>query len=77
MTNQIPKLATQILIGFLMLTFTVVACNNKKDKKTETTEDTVTVKPVEPMPPIDTTKMDTASTRPVMDPGVDPVKDPN
>ena len=75
MTNKISKL---ILSGFLMLTFAVVACNNdKKDTKT-TTEDTVTVKPVDTLPPIDTSKMDTAVTRPVKDPPapVDPVKDP-
>ncbi len=77
MTNLIPKLATQTFFGFLMLTFTVVACNNNKEDKKETTKDS-TVAPMDPVPmPMDTTKMDTASPRPVKDPGVDPVKDPN
>ena len=63
MTNKMPKSAYQILLGVLMLTFTVVACNSKKDgDKTETPPDTASVKPadVTPAPTQDTTaKKDT------------------
>ena len=70
MTSKMPKPVYQIIFSLLLLAFTVAACNNeKKEEKKETVEDTTTVKPVEPMPPVvDTTKMDTASTRPVKDP---------
>jgi len=69
MTNKVSKSAYQILLGFLMLSFTVVACNNNKEEKKEPVPDTpVVVKPVE-MEPIDTTKKDTLTERPVKDPG--------
>ena len=61
MTNKIPKPAYQILLGFLMLAFTVVACNSKKEgDKKEPTPDTATIKPVDDtamkMKPTDTVK---------------------
>ncbi len=62
MTNKIPKPAFQILLGFLLLAFTVVACNSKSDKK-ETVKDSVTVTPMDPPP------VDTAKKKPVKDPG--------
>ena len=67
MTSKMPKPVYQIIFSLLLLAFTVAACNNeKKEEKKETVEDTTTVKP---MPPVsDTTKMDTATTRPVKDP---------
>ncbi len=73
MTNKIPKPVYQILLGFFMLTFTVVACNNKKngDKK-DTVTDTSVVKPMMDQPmSADTGKMDpkdTIKTKPVQDP---------
>lgn len=69
MTKKVSKSAYQILLGFLMLSFTVVACNNNKEEKKEPVPDTpVVVKPVE-TEPIDTTKKDTLTERPVKDPG--------
>jgi hypothetical protein len=75
MTNKIPKPAYQILFGFLMLVFTVVACNSKKEgDKKEPTPDTPTVQPAETLPPPvdDTPKkmepIDTAKKKPVKDP---------
>jgi hypothetical protein len=72
MTNKTKKSAYQILFGFLILAFTVVACNNKKDgDKKDPVPDTTVVAP--PPPPVDTTKKDsvteTPSERPVKDPG--------
>ena len=66
MTNKIPKPAYQVLLGFLMLAFTVVACNNKKEgNKKEPPPDTVTVMPADTLPsPVDTVKK-----KPVKDPG--------
>lgn len=79
MTNKIPKPAYQFLLGFLMLTFTVVACNSKAEKK-ETVTDTAVVKPLDeaPLPPIsDTaTKGDTARKSPTDTAKKKPVKDP-
>lgn len=69
MTNKVPKFAYQILLGFLLLSFTVVACNNNKEgDKKEPVADTPVVKPVDTMP-VDTTKKDTLTERPVKDPG--------
>ena len=76
MTNKTPKPAFQILLGFLLLAFTVVACNSKAEKK-ETVTDTTVVKPADdvppPPPPVeDTAKKtgptDTAKKKPVKDP---------
>lgn len=78
MTNKMPKPAYQMLLGFLMLTFTVVACNNKKEgDKKEPPPDTAVVKPIDtmvpPPTPPDTAKIqapgDTAKKKPVKDPG--------
>lgn len=45
--SKIPKLANQILVGFLMLIFFLVSCNDKKkDSKMDTMVDTATTKPV-------------------------------
>lgn len=70
MTNKVPKSAYQILLGFLMLSFTVVACNNNKegDKKEPAPDTPTVVKPVETAP-MDSTKKDSLSERPVKDPG--------
>jgi hypothetical protein len=72
MTNKMPKAAYQILLGFLVLAFTVVACNNKKDgDKKETPPDTATVKPADQTPPpADDTvkKKDSLGDKPVKDP---------
>lgn len=63
MASKKPKLIFQVLMGILFLSF-VAACNNESDEKA--TVDTTAVK-TDTMPammaPIDTTKMDTASTR--------------
>ena len=69
MTSKIPGLAYGILLGgFFFLA--VTACNNGGGDKKETTSDSSTTKPAEKMAPatIDTTHMDSASTRPVKTP---------
>jgi hypothetical protein len=74
MTNKMPKPVYQIFLGFLMLAFTVVACNSKKEgDKKEPTPDTATVKPMDQPPTEDTAKKmdaptDTAKKKPVKDP---------
>jgi hypothetical protein len=67
MTSQTKKTIYSLLLGAFMLSFAVVACNNKgKDKKEEAPADTTKVEEVAPPPPpVDTTKMDTVDTRPV------------
>ncbi len=61
--------ASRFMLGFsLLAAVLIVSCNNSSEKKSTGT-DTPAVKPVEQVSPppatIDTTKMDTASTRPV------------
>ena len=75
MANKIPKPAYKILLVFIMLAFTVVACYSKKDgDKKDPVTDTTAVKPMDqPTTPPDTaTKMDapadTAKKKPVKDP---------
>ena len=53
MSFKMPKHAYQILLGALMLTFTVAACNNKGDEKKE------------PEMKMDSTKMDSVKQKPV------------
>lgn len=68
MTNKIPKPAYQILLGFLMLAFTVVACNSKKEgDKKEPTPDTATIMPMDTASKMDA-PTDTAAKKPVKDP---------
>ena len=65
MISQTKKTVYRLLLGAFMLSFVVVACNNKgKEKKDETPQDTTTIE-VAPVPPVDTSKMDTVDTRPV------------
>lgn len=71
MTNKIPKPAYKILLGFLMLAFTVIACNSKKDgDKKDSVPDTTVIKMMDL--PDTSTKMDapkdTAKKKPVKDP---------
>ena len=76
MTNKMPRPVYQILLGFLMLAFTVVACNSKKEgDKKDPPPDTVVVTPVLPvLPPADDTAKkvlnpkDTVKKKPVKDP---------
>lgn len=45
---KLPKPAYQILAGLFILSFTVVACNNKKaEEKKEVTNDSLTVTPTQ------------------------------
>lgn len=67
MMNKMPKAALQFFVGVLFLSF-VIACNNKKEG--EKTDDKVedTTKTMDAPPPAqveDTTKMDSADTKPV------------
>lgn len=69
MTSQIKKTAYRLLLGVMLLSFTVASCNNKKEKKEEpSTTDTLKPAP-EPAPvqPIDTTgkKKDSLDDKPV------------
>lgn len=66
MTNQIKKTAYRLLLGVMLLSFTVAACNNKKEKKEEPAT-TDTLKPAPPpVQPIDTTgKKDSLDDKPV------------
>lgn len=70
MIHQFTRTANRFILGALILSFTVVACNSKKSDKKETIkEDTATkMEEVKPMQPIDTAHMDTADTRPVKTP---------
>lgn len=76
MTNKMPKPVYQILLSFLMLAFTVVACNSKKEgDKKDPPPDTTVIKPVDPPPPpVDDTanKMgspdDTVKQKPIKEP---------
>ncbi len=56
MASKKPKLIFQIMLAILALSFTMASCGGGGEKK-ETTDST-TIK-------MDTTKMDSASTRPV------------
>lgn len=48
MNFKMPKSVYQLILGLFLLSFTVVACNNKKDKKDPAPkEDTVVQKPVD------------------------------
>lgn len=65
MASQLKKTAYKIILGVFMASFIVASCNNDgKEKKDDKMEDTTKVEQTPP-PPIDTTKMDTADTRPV------------
>lgn len=67
MTTKMMNPAYKLLLGCFALALTVAACNNSADDKKEKAADTPAVKPVETVAPttIDTSKMDTATTRPV------------
>ena len=59
-----PKPVYQIVLGLFLLSFTVVACNNKKDKKDpEPKEDTTKQKPVDPGDPVDGGNMTTPDAK--------------
>ena len=68
--NKTTKTTLQFMIaGILFASFAFTGCNSTEEKKTGT-HDTVTVKSMEVAPPanvIDTTKKDTATTRPTPD----------
>ncbi len=70
MTSKNPKPAYQFPFALMILILlAVVSCNNKKEEKKDVTTDTTVVKPSDPVVmPVDTTKMDTATTRPVKTP---------
>lgn len=70
MNFKMPKPVYQIVLGLFLLSFTVVACNNKKDKKDPAPkEDTVAQKPVDGgnivPPPDDKMAGDTVAQKPV------------
>jgi hypothetical protein len=71
MLSKKPNHAFKIILGALVLTFTMASCNGSGDKKDSVT-DTTSVMPTQPtvdtVPKIDTSKMDTATTRPVKTP---------
>lgn len=71
MTSQIKKTAYRLLLGVLLISFTVASCNNKKDKKEEpATGDTLKPATTEPtttptQTPDSTGKVDTLGDKPV------------
>ena len=71
MLSTKPKQALKIISGAIILTLAMTSCNGGGDKK-ETVTDTTSVMPTQPtidtVQKIDTSKMDTASTRPVKTP---------
>ena len=58
MIKPIQRTAYMILVGLFMLSFTMVACNNKSEKKTEETDTTkmmdTTTKPMDTTSAMDT-----------------------
>ncbi|MFT3748472.1 MAG: hypothetical protein QM768_09160 [Agriterribacter sp.] len=62
MLNHFRKSTLFILSGIFMLVLTIAACNSQEAEKKE---DATTVKPADTTPAVDTTHMDTATTRPV------------
>ena len=72
MTSKKPTLFFKIILGMSLLTFITAGCNGGGDKK-DPPADTTSVMPMQPtntdtMPKMDTSKMDTATTRPVKTP---------
>jgi hypothetical protein len=63
MASKRPKLIFQIMLGMFLLSL-VTACGGSGDKK-ETTDSTSVKTDTIPAMPVDTSKMDTATTRPV------------
>ncbi|MCC7523779.1 MAG: hypothetical protein IT250_03095 [Chitinophagaceae bacterium] len=64
MLKSFSKSTLIIVSGILMIMLAIAACNSQEAEKKE---DPATVKPVEAAPAMDTTHMDTATTRPVKD----------
>jgi hypothetical protein len=62
MATKKLKFFFQIILGIFMLSFAVAACNNNSEKK-ETTDSTTM--PMDTTKMMDTSKMDTGSTKPV------------
>ncbi|MBN8786426.1 MAG: hypothetical protein J0I84_05000 [Terrimonas sp.] len=62
MLNHFRKSTLLILSGIFMLVLTIAACNSQEAQQKE---EATTVKPVDTAPAVDTTHMDTATTRPV------------
>jgi uncharacterized SAM-binding protein YcdF (DUF218 family) len=57
MVNTKPKQAFLLLAGFLLMIFVAISCNNNTEKKEE-------APPAKAVDSPDTSKMDTATTRP-------------
>jgi len=71
MLTKTPTQSFKIFSAAVILTFAMASCNGGGEKK-DTVTDTTSVMPTQPtidtMPKIDTSKMDTATTRPVKTP---------
>lgn len=65
MQNSFPKTNRFLLVILLFVGITAISCNNNTGEPKENAPDTATTQQAPPPPPADTTKMDTASTRPV------------
>ena len=63
-----PKLILQIIAVLFLLSF-VTACNNDSEKKETTDSSMMKSDSMSTVPMMDTTKMDTASTREPVKPG--------
>lgn len=72
MLSKTPTQSFKIFSGAVILAFAMASCNGGGEKK-DTVTDTTSVMPMQPtntdtMPKMDTSKMDTATTRPVKTP---------
>ncbi len=62
MYSNFRKLPLILILGMAVTFVTFASCNSQQEEKKE---DATTVKPAESAPAVDTTHMDSATTRPV------------
>jgi hypothetical protein len=65
MQNSFTKTNRFLFVILLFVGIAAISCNNNTEEPKEKAPDTATTQQAPPPPPADTTKMDTASTRPV------------
>jgi hypothetical protein len=69
MRKKMPTAATKLLVALFIAAFTFIACNNQNEEKKETQPEQATEQPAQGQQEgSDTTKLDTADTRPVKTP---------
>jgi hypothetical protein len=65
MIHQQPKQTVSAILAMLFLTIIVISCNNAADTSKTGADTTKVSAPGDTIKKVDTTKMDTAATRPV------------